>query len=93
MSRKGSKWLADKASAALRTLPRLTLTNLRPNIKDQWRDPKKRPRDYSRRYGNIHHVVDHHRRAMKHEPIGFAHLVTPVAYRSPVEKSYNYGWS
>lgn len=35
---------------------------------------------------------DKQSRKQNPDPIGFEHLRTPMAYRTPKEKSYNYGW-
>ena len=36
--------------------------------------------------------VDKQSRNQRPDPIGFEHLRTPMAYKTPKEKSYNYGW-
>lgn len=85
MSGSGSKWLADKALAQLRNVPRIGLTNIqcvgrkpirRARINDCTRNHNAQPLD----------------RRMRKPAIGYEHMIVPKVYKVQIEQTYNYGY-
>ena len=83
----GSKWLADKALAQLRNVPRVTLNSLNK----VGRNPVRRPRG-KKSGGYDYGFTNALERRMRFPPIGYEHFVIPKAYKTQVEKHYNHGW-
>jgi len=86
----GSKWLADKALAQLRNVPRLSLVN----IQSVGRKPIRRPRGKARGYDYCeNHSEPPIKRRMTIKPgVGYEHMIVPKVYKVKIEQTYNYGY-
>jgi len=84
----GSKWLADKALAQLRNVPRLSLVN----VQCVGRKPVRRPRGKTRGYDYCeNHSEPPKNRRMERPGLGYEHMIVPKAYKVKIEQTYNYG--
>merc|ERR1712156_458399 len=74
----GSKWLADKALAQLRNVPRLTVNN----IQSVGRKPVRRPRGKTRGYDySDNKSVAPLDRRNRRPALGYEHMIVPKVYK------------
>ena len=94
MAGKSSRWMSEKALAKLRQMPRVAIYNLKPHPQPLIGPETRPPRIHGRSHpgGKTKGWLKNEGRNVYHNRIGFEAFRTPMAYKTKVEPSYNYGW-